>query len=283
VLVDNWGIEQAEGFLHDFEGWVVFMFSMVILIIEMWLFARFSKEKKPFQEVFGLEMPEPTPKDAVIKMRSVPGSLYISVGLLLIASVLAISLESRVKQEPERAQFTAFPSVIGEWEGRKELLGADVLEILKADDYIVADYRKNNELVNFYVAYYASQEAGSAAHSPKSCIPGGGWRINSLETVDVDGVEMAGQPLSVNRLVIRKGDYGQLVYYWFQQRNRIITNEYLVKWYLFIDALKDNRTDGAMVRLTTPLHPGEEPESADRRLVEFAKKIQPRMDQYIPR
>ena len=133
------------------------------------------------------------------------------------------------------------------------------------------------------MAYYDSQQAGSAAHSPKSCIPGGGWRIKTLETVNIDDVEMVGQPLSVNRLFIQKGDHGQLVYYWFQQRNRVITNEYLVKWYLFIDALKENRTDGAMVRLTTPVGPGEDLELADKRLIEYAKHIQPLMDQYIPR
>ena len=94
---------------------------------------------------------------------------------------------------------------------------------------------------------------------------------------------MAGQPLSTNRLYIKKGDYGQLVYYWFQQRDRIITNEYLVKWYLFWDALTKNRTDGALVRLTTPVRPGEDLKLADQRLIEFAKQVQPLMDQYIPR
>ena len=283
VLVDNWGIEQAEGFLHDFEGWVVFMFSMVILIIEIWLFAKFSKEKKSFQEVFGLEMPAESPKDAVKKLRKIPVSLYATIFLLLIAMMFAISLGARPKLDQVRADFDSFPSSIGEWKGRRETLETEILEILKADDYIVTNYQSENEVVNLFVAYYESQEAGSAAHSPKSCIPGGGWRINSLDTVAVDDVVMAGQPLSVNRLVIKKGEYGQLVYYWFQQRGRVITNEYLVKWYLFIDALKDNRTDGAMVRVTTTIHPGEDLRIADERLIGFVKQIQPLMDQYIPR
>ena len=284
VLVDNWGIEQAEGFLHYFEGWVVFMFSLIILIIEMWLFAKFSKDKKPFQEVFGLEMPVPTPKDAVIKTRKVPVSLFLSVLILLIALVGSLVLVNRDKPDLVRKDFDVFPIEISEWSGRKERLGNDVMEILKADDYIIADYRNDvNEVVNLYIAYYDSQEAGSAAHSPKSCIPGGGWRIKTLETVNIDDVEMTGQPLSVNRLFIKKGDHGQLVYYWFQQRNRVLTNEYLVKWYLFIDALKENRTDGAMVRLTTPVGPGENLELADKRLIEYAKQIQPLIDDYIPR
>jgi len=283
VLVENWGIEQAEGFLHDFEGWVVFMFSMMILILEIWIFAKLGKDTRPFREVFGLEMPEPSPKNAVIKTRLIPATLYTSVLILGIALIFSISLGARAKPDLVRSDFDEFPSLINGWEGRQERLGSDVLDILKADDYIVADYHDENQLVNLYVAYYGSQEAGSAAHSPKACIPGGGWQIKSINTVHVNGVEMAGLPLMANRLVIQKGESGQLVYYWFQQRSRIITNEYLVKWYLFIDALRMNRTDGAMVRLTTPIPPGEDVQVADERLMAFAKQIQPLMDKYIPR
>ena len=87
---------------------------------------------------------------------------------------------------------------------------------------------------------------------------------------------------SANRLLIRKGEYGQLVYYWFDQRGRNITNEYLVKWYLFWDSLTLGRTDGALVRLTTTLQPGEDVAKADKRLTEFARLINPTLSQYIP-
>ena len=284
VLVDNWGIAQAEGFLHDFEGWVVFMFSILILIMEMWLFSHFSKNKKHFQEVFGLEMPVPTPKDAAINVRIVPKMLYASTFVILIALIISISLGSRTRQEHERKELLTFPNTIGEWSGSKIQLDESVLDILNADDYLLSNYFNNNdnELVNLYIAFYNTQEAGSAAHSPKSCIPGGGWRINTLETVHINDIEIEGKPLSVNRIFISKGDHRQLVYYWFQQRSRIITNEYLVKWYLFVDALKYNRTDGALIRLTTPVAVGEDLNKADRRLVEFIKQIEPILPEYIP-
>jgi EpsI family protein len=73
-----------------------------------------------------------------------------------------------------------------------------------------------------------------------------------------------------------------LVYYWFQQRGRDITNEYLVKWYLFWDSLTRDRSDGALVRLTTPLKEAESASSADARLAAFAKAAVPRLDKYVP-
>lgn len=51
VLVDNWGTEMAEGFLHDFEGWAVFLLCMALLFIEMWIFSRISGRKLAFSEL----------------------------------------------------------------------------------------------------------------------------------------------------------------------------------------------------------------------------------------
>ena len=93
---------------------------------------------------------------------------------------------------------------------------------------------------------------------------------------------MCGQPLRVNRALIQKGNNSQLVYYWFQQRGRVITNEYLVKWYLFWDALTRNRTDGALVRLVTSVDRGGNIEEADRQLGSFATTVAARLTDYVP-
>ena len=39
---------------------------------------------------------------------------------------------------------------------------------------------------------------------------------------------------------------------------RKIANEWVSKYYLLRDAIFQNRTDGALVRLTTPVYPGED-------------------------
>ncbi|MGB5642650.1 MAG: exosortase C-terminal domain/associated protein EpsI, partial [Gammaproteobacteria bacterium] len=207
----------------------------------------------------------------------------------LVATLALFSVSTLYIQESEdilltRSEFFEFPDRIGDWSGRKETLEPVVAQSLNADDYIMSNYDNGNgDIINLYIAYYADQQAGAAAHSPRGCIPGGGWQIKDLETVEIPELQMAGQPLSTNRLVIQKGDYSQLVYYWFQQRERIITNEYLVKWYMFWDSLTRNRTDGALVRLTTPIKPGEDHELADQRLIAFARHGQLLMDKYIPR
>jgi hypothetical protein len=84
------------------------------------------------------------------------------------------------------------------------------------------------------------------------------------------------------RAVIAKGLSKQLVYYWFQQRGRHMTNEYVVKWMIFWDALTQKRTDGALVRLVTSVPEGTDISAADARLAAFMLEIHPLMQAYIP-
>jgi len=282
-LVDNYGTEQAEGFLHDFEGWVIFMACFAILLLEMTLLAKLGKERYTLKEVFGLEAPEPLPEGLEMKSRPVTNVHYgilASVGLIALSSIY-IQIQGEV--HPSRTSFTNYPLELGGWHGKSDLLESIYLDSLKLDDYLLTDYRNDaGDQVNFYVAYYASQQAGSAAHSPRSCIPGGGWQVSDVVATKVEGATVAGQPLMVNRIEIKRGDVKQLVYYWFQQRGRVITNEYMTKWYLFQDGLMRHRTDGALVRLTTLIKPGEAWADGDNRLQVFAQQAVPALEPFVP-
>jgi exosortase D (VPLPA-CTERM-specific) len=283
VLVDNWGQEQADGFLHYFEGWVVFMACLLILMLEMALLAKIGVSKQRLRDVFGLEMPKAFPQGMEFRTRPVTPVHYAI--LISVALIAVSSLYVQTQQEilPERQGFGGFPMQIADWRGDEDKLEDIYLKSLNLDDYLIGDYANSlGSVVNLYIAYYASQEAGSAAHSPRTCIPGGGWQIEKLTQVGVPGLEASRKSLIVNRLVIKRGEYKQLVYYWFQQRGRIITNEWLVKWYLFLDGLTKNRTDGALIRLTTSIGVDEEWADGDQRLMNFAEKVVPLLDDYIP-
>jgi len=279
VLVEYGGIEQAEGFLHDFEGWVVFMFSIGVLLLEMWLILILSKDKRPFGEVFGIYYPDETPENARVHYRKPNSALYSALIVMVFAAVLTNALGQRSAVELERKIFDLFPMQIGEWHGQRDKIDDASLGLLHLDDYIMANYKNNNDMVNFYVAYYEAQEAGGAAHSPKTCLPGGGWRIVSNTEVVLENTALSS---SVNRFVISQGENKQVVYYWFQQRGKTIASEYAVKWHMFVDSIKENRTDGALVRLTTLVGPNENIEKADKRLLNFAQQVTPLLKDYIP-
>lgn len=283
ILVDRWGTEHAEGFLHDFEGWVIFMTCVGILLVEMWVLMRVTGDRRPFREAFGIDLPEGRPEGVEVRVRPVSKTMVASVALLAVAATSSYGLAQRQEQVPSRQDFLDFPMQLGEWTGRRDALEAQIVDVLGVSDYVVMDYAgPGGEWVNFYVAWYDSQRADAKAHSPRACIPGGGWEISSLSQRELAGIQINGKRLEVNRVQIGKGDFKQLVYYWFQQRGRVITDEYEMKWYLLWDALTKNRTDGALVRITTMLRPGEDWEKADQRLTGFAREVEGKLTAYVP-
>jgi EpsI family protein len=259
------------------------MASVGIMLLEMMLLSRIGPDRKPWRALFGLELPPQRPAGVPFAPRTIPRQFH-AAGVVLLASAAAmLMLPERTEDIPARKNFTSFPTSLEGWSGREERMEQQFLDALMLDDYLLANYARTGERpVNFYVAWYGSQRAGRSAHSPRSCLPGGGWEIQTLTQVEVPGADVSGAPLRVNRAMIQLGTQKQLVYYWFQQRGRVITNEYLVKWYLFWDSLTRNRSDGALVRLVVPLQATESESEAERTLTEFAAAAVAPLQAYVP-
>jgi exosortase D (VPLPA-CTERM-specific) len=281
VFADYGNTSLAEGLLHDLQGWVIFMVSGALLLAETWVLVRFFAPGASWGERLSLDFASGGTVPGGAARRAVPTSLVVAVLVLGAAAGTAYVLPERAEARPEREWFVDFPLTIGEWSGRPSKIEDMYLDVLKLDDYVMADYTDGTDVVNLYSAYYASQRQGESVHSPRSCIPGGGWRMSSFAPITLPA-EGNAAPLRVNRAVIELAERRQLVYYWFKQRDRVLTNEYLVKWYIFVDALTRHRTDGALVRLITPLRPGEDIGIADRRLQSFARIAQREMTPYLP-
>jgi len=284
VTVDFWGTQMAEGFLHLFEGWVIFIACAALLTAEIFLFAKLAH--KSFFEVFGVPVVAAATPAATKPERSgrqqwfAQAPLFVCFFLLCATGLSVAFISHRTEIAPERTRFAFFPDKIGQWQGHPSALDPDTEHGLGLDDYLLSDYSKSGgRPVNLYVAYYASQRKGVSPHSPIVCIPGGGWNVSQFERTSMsrDGTE-----LPYNRAVIEKDSARELVYYWFDERGKKIANEYWSKWYLFADAITKNRTDGALVRLTTPILPGENESDADARLQVFIQEAVPSLSAYLP-
>jgi exosortase D (VPLPA-CTERM-specific) len=281
--VEHWGIAMAEGFLHEFQGWMIFMASTMLMIGEIALLNRCGREVGGWRQLFGVELPARAPAGAPIRQRRMPASFIAAAVALMGFIATTLALPRSAELFPARTSFVEFPMQLGEWRGHRDTLDTIYSDALKLDDYVLADYAGYaGAAVNLYITYYNSQRKGEAVHSPRSCLPGGGWQMRDFDQRGVANVSIDGRPLRVNRTLIEMGNQRELVYYWFQQRGRVITNEFAVKWYLFWDALTRHRTDGAMVRLITSLPSSSAEAEADRRLSDFISKIAPDMTRYVP-
>jgi exosortase D (VPLPA-CTERM-specific) len=283
LMVEHWGIGMAEGFLHEFQGWMVFMLSAALLLGEIALLNRVGRESGTWRQLFGVEFPAPTPQGAMLRSRPIPRTFLAAAGALFAFVVVALLLPRPAEIVPGRASFVEFPMRLNQWTGHRQALEGIYLDQLKLDDYLLADYADDGgRPINLYMSYYNSQRKGDAVHSPRACLPGGGWQLRDFGQRELAGVRINGRPLRVNRTLIQLGNQRELVYYWFQQRGRIVTNELAVKWYLFWDAVTRHRTDGALVRIITTVPLSTDESEADRRLSEFASHIAADLPRYVP-
>ena len=291
VLVETYGQSAAEGFSHFFEGWIFFVASFGLLCAEMWVLARVgpsTASRRPFAELFG-----PPPVETAGSASTLAGHPSAARGssapvlaggvLLILAALAAPSAPPHDFPPPARQSLIDFPLQLGEWGGVSSAMERQYLDALQLDDYVLADFTAVEKVpVNVYVAYYQSAKKGRSSHSPRQCIPGGGWEITSFETVQLDHVPGIAPALDVNRVAIQKGGQKQIVYYWFKQRDRWITSEYLVKYFLFWDSLTRHRADGALVRLVSGVNVGETETMVDARLQTMAGLVTPLLGRYVP-
>ena len=241
-LVDRWGPRMAEGALHFFEGWVIFLACSILLAAEMYLLARISGRQ--FFDIFHVPDLKAAPADQVSAKISNRAPIIATLCLLCVGGLAVFSISGRSEIIPERTRFVAFPTHLADWQGRVSSLDLATEQFLKVDDYILADYSKpGSSPVNLYVAYYASQRKNESPHSPIVCLPGGGWLITSLERRNLGKSD---NDYPYNRVIIQNGESRDLVYYWFDERGRPVADEYWAKWYLLADSLVKNRTDGAL-------------------------------------
>ena len=212
------------------------------------------------------------------------GARFFVAAALLAITAIFLHVRSRNEILPVRQPLKAFPQQLGEWGGTDVAIPQDVLDVLGAGDFLLRVYQDDsgrNPDVDLFLAYFPSQRAGDTIHSPKHCLPGAGWSPIEASRISISSPGRA--PFLANRYIIGKGAERQLVLYWYWAHDRAAASEYLAKFYLVADSIRMNRSDGSLVRVTTPLRSGESADAAQDRLLAFAGKVVPVLNGFVPR
>jgi len=178
--------------------------------------------------------------------------------------------------EPLATPLESITMEIGGWQGESDPpIRADILRELLPSSYLSRTYRRASESVNLFVAYYANQHAGESMHSPRHCLPGGGWEFLSYSETDL---RVPGGTIRVNRHTIQKDGAQMSVLYWYQSRRRVLANEYTAKLFLIRDAIVERKTGGSIVRIISSNTPAGQQAASD-----FAAAIYPELLRVIGR
>lgn len=202
--------------------------------------------------------------------------------LLLAGTALLLHTRSSKDRNPFSEPLALLPGNIDGWAGTNQQIDQDTLDVLGAGDFLSRVYSRDTHTppIGLFIGYFPTQRTGQSIHSPKHCLPGAGWVFESSDYVDL--VDVNGKPHRVGEYIISNGAARQFVIYWYQAHGRSIANEYTAKFYLIADAMRLNRTDGALVRVITPIVPNEEVSAARKRAEEFTVRLAPLLPRFIP-
>lgn len=204
-------------------------------------------------------------------------------GVLLAGTAALLYARNSSEIIPAREPLASFPRTLGGWISNDIPLSQEVLDILGPGDFLLRDYRdpSSGADADLFIAYFPSQRSGDAIHSPKNCLPGAGWSPVQSDRISVSVPGHA--PFPANRYLIAKGEDRRLVVYWYWAHDRAVASEYAAKFYLVADSIRQHRSDGSLIRVTTVLAPNESLDSGQQRLLSLAGNVMPLVDSYIPR
>ncbi|HYX27630.1 MAG TPA: EpsI family protein [Pyrinomonadaceae bacterium] len=184
--------------------------------------------------------------------------------------------EAKVSRKPLRE----FASQLGSWQqqGDDDQFDDETQRVLRADDYVSRNFNSNGRYASLYIGYYATQKNGASYHSPLNCLPGAGWVMTDGQQITISAAGQAS--FNANRYVIQNGNQRAVMIYWYQGRGRSIASEYWAKIYTVIDSVARRRSDGALVRVMSPID--KSPEDAERAAIDLASQAANELPAYVP-
>ena len=200
---------------------------------------------------------------------------------ILLGALLVLQLRSTGEAVPIRKTLDSYPATLGEWPARRgTIFSGGILDKLKLTDYVMRDYGDGaGRALNLYIAYWDTQRKGAAIHSPKNCLPGSGWEPVEASFLTI-ALPAPHPPITVNRYLIQKDRDQLLVLYWYQSQGQAIAGEVPARIAMVKSALVHNRTDGAIVRVISPVY-GSAREASER-LVAYVQAMYPILGDYLP-
>jgi len=210
------------------------------------------------------------------------GPRFWTVALLLAGTALILQARGNTDRIPLSEPLSDLPQTIAGRVGSDVPIDQETLNVLGAGDFLSRVYTENGQAspMGLFIGYFPSQRTGVTIHSPKHCLPGAGWTFESSQYVDLEDAN--GKAHQVGEYIIANGDNRQFVIYWYQAHGRSVANEYMAKIYMVADAMRLDRTDGALVRVTTTIFSSEGTDGARHRAEGFVIQLAPMLSRFIP-
>ncbi len=208
------------------------------------------------------------------------------VVLLMSFTALVVHVRGDVDRVLPSTPLSQFPTMVAGRTGTEVPIDQETRDVLGKGDFMDRIYslpgpaEGDPRTIDLFIGYFPTQRSGQSIHSPQNCLPGAGWTFISSTVTTFTDTE--GKQFSVGDYIITNQGTTEEALYWYQMHGRSIASDYKAKMFTLADSIRYGRTDAALVRIITPIAPGESRADAHDRAVDFARHVTPLLPAYVP-
>nr|NJM01472.1 EpsI family protein [Desulfobacula sp.] len=275
ILTYNFGSGMAEGFFHDFQGWAIFMASLVFLFIFSLFLRLFSAKPKDFRKESGF---------SGLGIKNKNNTLAFGVSMLLLLAVAVLTFNTKALPPVKiKGGVESFPVAFSGWTGKSSLVSPEIIEASGAEESFNAVYQDNaGQAISLYMGYRSTAflENENFFHSPTVCLPSSGWKTISNSKYIINAVPVFGS-LAVTEMVMESMGEKQLVYFWFQTKDKATHDKNINRFHLALHAIQKDNTHDLFIRPITMIGKQESIEIARQRMDGFVREMMATLDTFL--
>ncbi len=173
----------------------------------------------------------------------------VAVVLVLLAGAALFMSFHKDLEVPLARPFEEFPVAHKGWRmAAQSNLSDDILNLLRPTEYLSRRYvREDGQYVDMYLSFFDGSPEGGRIHSPRNCLPGGGWTELSSERIEMS---INGEAVNLVRAVYGSGESKEVLYYWFAMRGQTISDEISLKLAEITGSIFHRRRDQSFIRIS---------------------------------
>ncbi len=275
ILVNAYGSEMAEGFFHDFSGWLIFMAALGFLFLEGRLLRLFPP-LQTFDKLQDKKKRVNGQTDSILENKRAHenAAFFVSVAILLTVAILSWNTKA-LPAIKIKGGIKSFPLEFAGWKGIPKQVDPRVVERSGAEESFLGLYKNvRGDEISLYIGYRSTAflENENFFHSPTVCLPSSGWKILELSTHCIQNVPFFGH-IKVSEMVVELMDLKELVYFWFQTKSKASHDKNINRLQLAIHAIKHDNTHDLFIRPITPIGKNENIEDTERRMDQFVRDM----------
>jgi exosortase D (VPLPA-CTERM-specific) len=278
ILAKYLGVATAQGFFHDFSGWLMFVAAFALLFLLGRLLRFFPPPEAPVRQKGA------TGKIAAFTPRKGNmGKAFITAAVLLIITASFSLSTGSLPPLKIRGGLASFPLTFKDWKGQSQIIDPAIIAASGAEESFGGNYRNSqNDDISLYVGYRSTafMETENFFHTPTVCLPSSGWKEISTESRTIRNVPVFGN-LPVTEMVMETMGTKQLVYFWFQTKSRATEDKNVNRFHLSLHALTRDNTHDLFIRPILTIRPGESLDEARQRMDEFVRDFMEATDTFL--